>query len=139
MIPIWLLYFMPFYMVPNYAIKLALVGIAVFTVRKWICHMEKSVKAFFWERETLKSWGVGILAELAGLGLFCVSEMNVDIEFYNQYYLQFSVAALLLAIILNVLLDYKFVFRKINSKLRRLLAALLTTAAAAPYLFLMPQ
>ena len=68
--------------------------------------MEKSVKAFFWERETLKSWGVGILAELAGLGLFCVSEMNIDIEFYDQYYLQFSVAALLLAIILNALLDY---------------------------------
>ena len=140
MLPIWLLYFFPHSMGINYMAQLALADdagwIAVECMRgSGVCVSDVSRTAAI-----LKGWGFGILSELVGIGFFCVTQIHLNVEFYDTHYRQFSIAALLLAALLNVLLHARFTFRKLNiTKVQRITAAVLMTAAVLPYLFLLPQ
>ena len=90
MLPIWLLYFMPLFIVPNYLLKLGMAGIAVYIAHK--CIFRLHIPA----RSALECWGLAILAELMGLSVFFVLERMLPAAFYDRHDALWGALALLL-------------------------------------------
>jgi len=133
MLPIWLLYFMPLFIVPNYLLKLGMVGIAVYIAHK--CIFRLHIPA----RSALECWGLAILAELMGLSVFFVLERTLPAAFYDRHDALWGALALLLTSAVDLLWNVTIAFHEIDTGPRRLLVALLVTAATAPWFFLWPQ
>ena len=136
-LPIWCLYWFPVVLPFNYCIKWGLTQLVTFVFGKCthcqeVCRMELG----------LKSLGLTVAAEIAGLAVFYVVEMQMNLSFeaYYAHYTEVSVLALGVAMGLNYLLNYRFAFRK--TALPRGKAHLLTGLIAVltgPYLFLLPS
>ena len=106
-LPIWFLYWIPFFLPFNYGIKWALTWLVISVFGKCahcgeICRQEIALKSLL----------LTIAAEIAGLAVFYVVEMkmNLSFEFYYAHYTEVSVLALGTAMGLNYLLNYFFKF-----------------------------
>jgi len=135
--PIWILYWFTVFPPFNYGIKWGLIHLVAFIFGKYT-HCEELCRLEL----VLKSLLVTIVAEIAGLSVFYVSEMQLGLssEFYYAHYTEFSVLALGVALGLNYLLNYLFVFR--TTALSRGTTCLFTgivTVLTGPYLFLIPS
>ena len=88
----------------------------------------------------IKSFCLTIVAELVGIAMFYIIEMNTETDFYYGNYLAFGLLVFFSVSILNFILNYIFIFRKINvSTKQRFILATLTVIVTAPYLFLLPS
>lgn len=135
--PVWFLYWFPILLPLNYGIKWGITHLVTFIFGKCARYEE-----LYRLEVVLKSLLVTIVAEIAGLSIFYVSEVHLGLssEFYYAHYTEFSALALGVAMGLNYLLNYLFVFRK--TVLSRGTTCLLTgmvTVLTAPYLFLTPS
>ena len=136
-LPIWFLYWIPFFLPFNYGIKWALTWLVISVFGKCahcgeICRQEIALKSLL----------LTIAAEIAGLAVFYVVEMkmNLSFEFYYAHYTEVSVLALGTAMGLNYLLNYFFAFRKLAlSRGKVYLLTGMITVLTAPYLFLLPS
>lgn len=136
-LPIWILYWVPVFLPFNYLVKWMLTQVVTFLFGKGsrceaLCRLEL----------VLKSLGLTIVAEIAGLAVFYVSEMQMDLSFevYYAHYTGVSVLALGTAMGLNYLLNYFFAFRKLAlSRGKVYLLTGMITVLTAPYLFLLPS
>ncbi len=132
--PIWILYWFPFFSPINYGIKFALINIVL-----WICKKAMNINNVYSISVAIKSLCFNVVAELVGIAIFYVSEMNFETDFYYGNYLVFCLVAFFCAAILNLVLNYIFTFRKIDISTKQKI--ILTTSiviATAPYLFLLP-
>ena len=133
--PIWILYWFPFFLPINYGIKFAAINIVL-----WICKKVININDVYSITMVIKSFCFTIVAELAGIAMFYIIEMNTDTDFYYGNYLAFCLLAFFCVTILNFVLNHIFVFRKTNvSTKQKLILATSIVIATAPYLFLLPS
>ena len=133
--PIWILYWFPFFLPINYGIKFAAISIVL-----WICKKVMNINDIYSISTAIKSFCLTIVAELVGIAMFYIIEMNTKTDFYYGNYLAFCLLAFFSVAILNFILNYIFVFRKIDvSTKQRFILATLTVIVTAPYLFLLPS
>lgn len=133
--PIWILYWFPFFLPVNYIVKFCIVYSILFLFSKTlktdgICTISKNIKC----------WCFSILAEIMGIGVFYLCETNIKVSTYYGYYTVFCLIALFITVIISFLLNYFFSLNKIDlSKKQRVLISTLLTFFSAPYLFLLPS
>lgn len=133
--PIWILYWFPFFLPINYGIKFAAISIVL-----WICKKVMNINDIYSITTAIKSFCLTIVVELVGIAMFYIIEMNTDTDFYYGNYLVFCLLAFFSVAIFNFILNYIFVFRRIDvSTKQKFTLATLTVIVTAPYLFLLPS
>ncbi len=133
--PIWILYWFPFFLPINYGIKFAAISIVL-----WICKKVMNINDIYSITTAIKSFCLTIVVELVGTTIFYIIEMNTDTDFYYGNYLVFCLLAFFSVAIFNFILNYIFVFRRIDvSTKQKFTLATLTVIVTAPYLFLLPS
>ena len=119
----------------NYGIKFAVINIVL-----WICKKVMNINDIYSISTAIKSFCLTTVAELVGIATFYIIEMNTETDFYYGNYFAFCLLVFFSVSILNFILNYIFVFRKINvSTKQRFILATLTVIVTAPYLFLLPS
>ena len=132
--PIWILYWFPFFLPINYIIKLLLINVGLIICKR-ILHKNN----IYCVINTIKCMCFSIGTEIIGIAIFYVLEMNIHPYFYYENYTAFSLIAFFVVVIFNFLLNHIFIFRKINITTRqKLIVAALIAAITAPYLFMLP-
>ena len=132
--PIWILYWFPFFLPINYGIKFAVINIVL-----WICKKTMNTNDVYSIATAIKSLCFTVVSELVGIAFFYIVEMNTETDFYYGNYLVFCLLAFFCVAILNLLLNHILVFRKTNFSTKQKI--ILTTSiviVTAPYLFLLP-
>ena len=133
--PIWILYWFPFFLPINYGIKFAVINIVL-----WICKKTMNTNDVYSIATAIKSLCFTVVSELVGIAFFYIVEMNTETDFYCGNYLVFCLLAFFSVAIFNFILNYIFVFRKIDvSTKQKFTLATLTVIVTAPYLFLLPS
>ncbi len=133
--PIWILYWFPFFLPINYGIKFAVINIVL-----WICKKAININDVYSITMVIKSLCFTIASELVGIAMFCIIEMNTETDFYYRNYLAFCLLAFFCVAILNLVLNHIFVFREvIVSTKQKFTLSTSIVIATAPYLFLLPS
>lgn len=133
--PIWILYWFPFFLLINYGIKFAVINMVL-----WFCKKMMNINDVYSITTTIKSLCFTVVAELVGIAFFYIVEMNTEKDFYYGNYLVFCLLAFVCVTILNLVLNHILVFRKTNASTKQKI--ILTTSiviVTAPYLFLLPS
>lgn len=132
--PIWILYWFPFFLPINYGIKFIAINIVL-----WI-YKKRQTSMIYSTATVIKILCFTIVSELAGIAMFYFIEINTETNFYYGNYFVFCLLAFLCVAILNFLLNYMFVFRKINySNKQKFILVTSIVTVTAPYLFLLPS
>ena len=132
--PIWILYWFPLFLPINYVFKFGAISYVL-----WICKKVMGVNDINNITAIIRSWWVTVASEIAGIVIFCIAEMNTEATFYIVNYTAFCLLAFCCVVILNPVLNYIFVFRKMDiSTKQKIILAVLTVIATAPYLFFLP-
>lgn len=135
--PIWILYWFQILFPMNYALKLGVITLVLTIVAKRAGDSTvSSTKA------TLKSLCFSVAAEIAGLSVFWIAEMkmNLSFEVYYSHYTTVSVLALCAAVILNFLLNRVLNFRDVDlPDTWKTLVPVGISLLTAPVLFLLPS
>jgi len=132
--PIWILYWFPFFLPVNYIIKFCIVCSILFLFSKTlkidgICTISKNIKC----------WCFSTLAEIIGIGVLYLCETNIEANTYCGYYTEFCLISLFISAMISFFLNYFFSLNKLDlSKKQRVLISTLLTIFSAPYLFLLP-
>lgn len=133
--PIWILYWFPFFLPINYGIKFSAINIVL-----WICKKVMNINDIYSISTAIKSFCFTIVAELVGITMFYIIETNTETDFYYGNYSAFCLLAFFCVAILNFILNNIFVFRKINvSTKQKFMVTTLIVMLTAPYLFLLPS
>ena len=129
--PIWILYWFPIALVPNYMLKAAAIGAALLLCGK--CTRMSIVHRDF---ALLKCFVCTVTAEILGIFTFGILETRLPIEFYETHDTQCSVLAFSVTVIFNVLLNYGIGLKRTGIAVKhRLVLTALIAALTAPYLF----
>ena len=133
--PIWILYWFPFFLPVNYIIKFTAVNIILWIFKKVI-----KINEIYSITVVIKSLCFAIVSELVGLAMLYIIEMNTESDFYYGNYLLFCLVAVLCTVILSFVLNNVFTFRRINVLTKqKLIIASSIAIVTAPYLFLLPS
>lgn len=133
--PIWILYWFPFFLPINYGIKFAVINIVL-----WICKKVMNINDVYSIMTVLKIFCFTVVAELVGIVIFYISEKNTETDFYYGNYLAFCLLSFVCVAILNFILNYIFVFKKINASIKqKIVLTISIVIATVPYLFLLPS
>ena len=133
--PIWILYWFPFFLLVNYIIKFIAVNIVL-----CICKKVIKINEIYSITVVIKSLCFAIMSELVGIAMLYIIEMNTESDFYYGNYLLFCLLAFLCTVILSFVLNNVFTFRRINvSTKQKLILASSIVTVTAPYLFLLPS
>lgn len=133
--PIWVLYWFPFFLMPNIAVKAGL-----FLLPLLICKVLMRNPKILTAGSIIRGWCFVMGSEMAGLFTFYVIEMKLGLTdyFYYSHYAQVSALALGISVSLNCLLNFFFSFKWNEvSAWQRALTSLFVAATTAPYLFLL--
>lgn len=133
--PIWILYWFPFFLAINYGIKFVAINMIL-----WICKRTININGVYSITTAIKSLCFTVMAELVGIVIFYIVEMNIETDFYYRNYLVFCLVAFFCVAILNLVLNHIFIFRKIDiSTKQKIILVTSIVIATAPYLFLLPS
>ena len=133
--PIWFLYWFPFFLWVNIPIKAALFFLPLL-ICKGLTHNPKILTA----GSVVKGWCFVMGSEIVGLFTFYVIEMKLGLtdSFYYSHYAQVSALALGISVVLNFLLNFIFSFKRNEVPIgQRALTSFLIVVTTAPYLFLL--
>ena len=133
--PIWILYWFPFFLSINYGIKFAVINIVL-----WICKKVTNINDVYNIVTATKILCFTVVAELVGIAIFYIFETNTEIDFYYGNYLVFCLLSFICVVILNFILNHIFVLKKINVITKqKIIVTTSIVIATAPYLFLLPS
>lgn len=133
--PIWILYWFPFFLPVNYVIKFAVINIVL-----WICKKAFNINDVYSIMTATKPFCFAVVAELIGIAIFYIFETNTEADFYYENYLVFCLLAFICVVTLNFILNYIFAFKKTNVSIKQKIALVTSIViATAPYLFLLPS
>ena len=134
-IPFWILYWLWFCLFINYFIKFCIILVLLFVCSK-ILKMP-NIRKF---TKTIKTLCIAAFAEIIGIVVWGLCDINIERNTYDEYYTLFCSLAFFITIIISFLLNYFFNLNKMNlSKKQRVLISVSLTLFLAPYLFLLPQ
>ena len=133
--PIWILYLFPLFLAINYGINFVAINMIL-----WICKRTININGVYSITTAIKSLCFTVMAELVGIVIFYIVEMNIETDFYYRNYLVFCLVAFFCVAILNLVLNHIFIFRKIDiSTKQKIILVTSIVIATAPYLFLLPS
>lgn len=133
--PIWILYWFPFFLPVNYVIKFAVINIVL-----WICKKTFNINDVYSIMTATKPFCFAVVAELIGIAIFYIFETNTEADFYYGNYLVFCLLAFICVVTLNFILNYIFALKKTNVSIKQKIVLVTSIViATAPYLFLLPS